>query len=136
MAQQEDAAAKLGNAEQPSRPVFGTIVLDEAFSKSSQAVAARIIQALSEFGLHTLFVTPTKKCACCATTPAAPWWCTGAARRPRWHCCGGRRLMPFAEARTRGGSAGTAPACTEQGAAGAGVLARRGRAQRCACLGG
>ena len=44
-----------------SRPVFGTIVLDEAFSKSSQAVAARIIQALREFGLHALFVTPNKE---------------------------------------------------------------------------
>ena len=51
--------------------MFGTIVLDEAFSKSSQAVAARIIQALREFGLHALFVTPTKKCACCATTRSA-----------------------------------------------------------------
>ena len=44
-----------------SKPVFGTIVLDEAFSKSSQAVAARIIKALREFGLHALFVTPNKK---------------------------------------------------------------------------
>ncbi len=44
-----------------SRPVFGTIVLDEAFSKSSQAVAARIIQALRAFGLHALFVTPNKE---------------------------------------------------------------------------
>ena len=44
-----------------SRPVFGSIVLDEAFSKSSQAVAARIIQALREFGLHALFVTPNKE---------------------------------------------------------------------------
>ncbi|MGQ8881114.1 ATP-binding protein [Delftia sp. NA_296.1] len=44
-----------------NRPVFGTIVLDEAFSKSSQAVAARIIQALREFGLHALFVTPNKE---------------------------------------------------------------------------
>ena len=44
-----------------SRPVFGSIVLDEAFSKSSQAVAARIIQALQEFGLHALFVTPNKE---------------------------------------------------------------------------
>ncbi|MBQ0132741.1 MAG: hypothetical protein KBT18_11375 [Comamonas sp.] len=42
-------------------PVFGSIVLDEAFSKSSQAVAARIIQALREFGLHALFVTPNKE---------------------------------------------------------------------------
>ena len=36
-------------------------MLDEAFSKSSQAVAARIIQALREFGLHALFVTPNKE---------------------------------------------------------------------------
>ncbi|MBA4341234.1 MAG: hypothetical protein C0423_03660 [Methylibium sp.] len=42
-------------------PLFGSIVLDEAFSKSSQAVAARIIQALREFGLHALFVTPNKE---------------------------------------------------------------------------
>ena len=44
-----------------SLPLFGSIVLDEAFSKSSQAVAARIIQALREFGLHALFVTPNKE---------------------------------------------------------------------------
>lgn len=44
-----------------SRPLFGSIVLDEAFSKSSAAVAARIIQALREFGLHALFVTPNKE---------------------------------------------------------------------------
>jgi len=44
-----------------SQPLFGTIVLDEAFSKSSQAVAGRIIRALSEFGLHPLFVTPNKE---------------------------------------------------------------------------
>jgi uncharacterized protein YPO0396 len=44
-----------------SLPLFATIVLDEAFSKSSQAVAARIIQALREFGLHALFVTPNKE---------------------------------------------------------------------------
>lgn len=43
------------------RPLFGTIVLDEAFSKSSQAVAGRIIRALTEFGLHPLFVTPNKE---------------------------------------------------------------------------
>lgn len=43
------------------RPLFGTIVLDEAFSKSSQAVAGRIIRALREFGLHPLFVTPNKE---------------------------------------------------------------------------
>ena len=44
-----------------SLPLFATIVLDEAFSKSSQTVAARIIQALHEFGLHALFVTPNKE---------------------------------------------------------------------------
>ncbi|NUA32132.1 ATP-binding protein [Cupriavidus basilensis] len=44
-----------------SKPLFGTIVLDEAFSKSSQAVAGRIISALREFGLHPLFVTPNKE---------------------------------------------------------------------------
>jgi uncharacterized protein YPO0396 len=43
------------------RPLFATIVLDEAFSKSSQAVAGRIIRALAEFGLHPLFVTPNKE---------------------------------------------------------------------------
>jgi uncharacterized protein YPO0396 len=43
------------------RPLFGTIVLDEAFSKSSHAVASRIISALDEFGLHPLFVTPNKE---------------------------------------------------------------------------
>ncbi|PSF05511.1 hypothetical protein C7H09_14505 [Marinobacter fuscus] len=42
-------------------PLFGTIVLDEAFSKSSHAVAGRIISALNEFGLHPLFVTPNKE---------------------------------------------------------------------------
>ena len=36
-------------------------MLDEAFSKSSQAVAGRIIEALREFGLHALFVTPNKE---------------------------------------------------------------------------
>ncbi|MES9882901.1 MAG: SbcC/MukB-like Walker B domain-containing protein, partial [Sedimenticola sp.] len=43
------------------RPLFGTVVLDEAFSKSSQAVAARIIKALRQFGLHPLFITPNKE---------------------------------------------------------------------------
>ena len=42
-------------------PLFGTVVLDEAFSKSSQTVAAKIIAALKEFGLHALFVTPNKE---------------------------------------------------------------------------
>jgi len=44
-----------------SLPLFGTIVLDEAFSKSSQVVASRIIAALKEFGLHAVFVTPNKE---------------------------------------------------------------------------
>jgi uncharacterized protein YPO0396 len=44
-----------------TRPLFGTVVLDEAFSKSSHAVASRIITALTEFGLHPLFVTPNKE---------------------------------------------------------------------------
>ena len=44
-----------------AQPLFGTIVLDEAFSKSSQTVAARIIDALAVFGLHPLFVTPNKE---------------------------------------------------------------------------
>ncbi len=43
------------------QPLFGTVILDEAFSKSSQAVAARIIAALNKFGLHPLFVTPNKE---------------------------------------------------------------------------
>jgi uncharacterized protein YPO0396 len=47
--------------EGESKPLFGTVVLDEAFSKSSQAVAGRIISALHEFGLHPLFVTPNKE---------------------------------------------------------------------------
>ncbi len=42
-------------------PLFGTVILDEAFSKSSQAVAARIIFALRQFGLNPLFVTPNKE---------------------------------------------------------------------------
>jgi len=40
-----------------------SIVLDEAFSKSSPAAAARIIEALRAFGLHPLFVTPNKEIA-------------------------------------------------------------------------
>lgn len=42
-------------------PRYATIVLDEAFSKSSPAAAARIIEALRAFGLHPLFVTPNKE---------------------------------------------------------------------------
>jgi len=44
-----------------TQPLFSTVILDEAFSKSSQAVAARIISALKQFGLHPLFVTPNKE---------------------------------------------------------------------------
>jgi len=44
-----------------SKPLFSTIILDEAFSKSSRAVGARIISALREFGLHPLFITPNKE---------------------------------------------------------------------------
>lgn len=43
------------------RPLFGTVVLDEAFSRSSHVVAGRIISALDAFGLHPLFVTPNKE---------------------------------------------------------------------------
>lgn len=44
-----------------NKPLFSTIILDEAFSKSSRAVATRIISALREFGLHPLFITPNKE---------------------------------------------------------------------------
>ena len=44
-----------------SNPRYATIVLDEAFSKSSPAAATRIIEALGEFCLHPLFVTPEKE---------------------------------------------------------------------------
>lgn len=46
-----------------ARPRYATIVLDEAFSKSSPAAASRIIDALRHFGLHPLFVTPNKEIA-------------------------------------------------------------------------
>jgi uncharacterized protein YPO0396 len=46
-----------------SVPRYASIVLDEAFSKSSPAAAARIIEALRVFGLHPLFVTPNKEIA-------------------------------------------------------------------------
>ncbi|WP_309386422.1 ATP-binding protein [Cerasicoccus frondis] len=42
-------------------PLHSTIVLDEAFSKSSRAVANRIVNALREFKLHPIFVTPNKE---------------------------------------------------------------------------
>ena len=44
-----------------SRPLFGTIVLDEAFRAAPHAVAGRIIAALREFGLHAVFITPNKE---------------------------------------------------------------------------
>ena len=44
-----------------SRPLYGTVVLDEAFSKSSPSAAARIIEALRIFNLHPIFVTPNKE---------------------------------------------------------------------------
>lgn len=44
-----------------NRPLYGTIVLDEAFSKSSQSAASRIVEALQVFGLHPIFVTPNKE---------------------------------------------------------------------------
>jgi len=42
-------------------PIHATIVLDEAFSKSSRSVARRIINALNVFQLHPIFVTPDKE---------------------------------------------------------------------------
>ena len=44
-----------------SRPLYGTIVLDEAFSKSSQSAARLIVRALRVFGLFPVFVTPNKE---------------------------------------------------------------------------
>ncbi|MCB1098867.1 MAG: hypothetical protein KDN22_25060 [Verrucomicrobiae bacterium] len=44
-----------------SRPLYGTVVLDEAFSKSSPSAAGRIIEALRIFSLHPIFVTPNKE---------------------------------------------------------------------------
>jgi uncharacterized protein YPO0396 len=44
-----------------NRPLYGTVVLDEAFSKSSQSAATRIVEALRIFGLHPIFVTPNKE---------------------------------------------------------------------------
>ncbi|HBN77162.1 MAG TPA: hypothetical protein DD473_15370 [Planctomycetaceae bacterium] len=42
-------------------PLYGTVVLDEAFSKSSPSAASRIIEALRIFRLHPIFVTPNKE---------------------------------------------------------------------------
>ena len=44
-----------------SRPLYGTVILDEAFSKSSPSAAGRIIEALRIFCLHPIFVTPNKE---------------------------------------------------------------------------
>ncbi len=44
-----------------SRPLYSTVVLDEAFSKSSPSAANRIIEALRIFCLHPVFVTPNKE---------------------------------------------------------------------------
>lgn len=46
---------------QASRPLYATVVLDEAFSKSSPSAASRIIEALRIFCLHPVFVTPNKE---------------------------------------------------------------------------
>ena len=44
-----------------TRPLYGTVILDEAFSKSSPSAATRIIEALRIFHLHPVFVTPNKE---------------------------------------------------------------------------
>lgn len=44
-----------------TRPLYATVVLDEAFSKSSPSAANRIIDALRIFHLHPIFVTPNKE---------------------------------------------------------------------------
>jgi uncharacterized protein YPO0396 len=44
-----------------TRPLYGTVILDEAFSKSSPSAATRIIEALRIFQLHPVFVTPNKE---------------------------------------------------------------------------
>lgn len=44
-----------------ARPLYATVVLDEAFSKSSPSAAGRIIEALRIFSLHPIFVTPNKE---------------------------------------------------------------------------
>lgn len=49
------------SSDSGGRPLHATVVLDEAFSKSSRAVARRIAKALDEFGLHPIFVTPNKE---------------------------------------------------------------------------
>jgi uncharacterized protein YPO0396 len=44
-----------------TRPLYGTVILDEAFSKSSPSAASRIIEALRIFSLHPVFITPNKE---------------------------------------------------------------------------
>ncbi len=44
-----------------TQPLYGTVILDEAFSKSSPSAATRIIEALRIFHLHPIFVTPNKE---------------------------------------------------------------------------
>jgi uncharacterized protein YPO0396 len=44
-----------------NRPLYGTVILDEAFSKSSPSAAGRIVEALRVFCLHPIFVTPNKE---------------------------------------------------------------------------
>ena len=44
-----------------SYPLYATVVLDEAFSKSSPSAAGRIVEALRIFHLHPIFVTPNKE---------------------------------------------------------------------------
>ena len=44
-----------------SRPLYGTIILDEALSKTSEARARLIADALTVFGLYPVFVTPNKE---------------------------------------------------------------------------
>jgi uncharacterized protein YPO0396 len=39
-----------------NRPLFGTVVLDEAFSKRSHAVASRIINALTDHTRSAILV--------------------------------------------------------------------------------
>jgi uncharacterized protein YPO0396 len=46
---------------QASHPLYATVILDEAFSKSSPSAANRIIDALRIFKLHPIFVTPNKE---------------------------------------------------------------------------
>lgn len=43
------------------KPLFGTVVLDEAFSKSSTGVGNAVMIAMKEFGLCPILVTPNKE---------------------------------------------------------------------------